>query len=35
MKRRGFERAWKRPVAPAEYEELRFAYEAMMANMNN
>ena len=35
MKRRGFERAWKRPVASAEYEELRFAYEAMMANMNN
>jgi predicted RNA-binding protein YlxR (DUF448 family) len=35
IKRRGFERAWKRPVGPAELELLTIAYEAMTSNMEN
>ncbi|CAB4861391.1 unannotated protein [freshwater metagenome] len=34
IKRRGFERAWKRPVAATGFESLRVADEAMMANMS-
>ena len=34
IKRRGLERAFKRPVAATEHETFRVAYEAMMANMN-
>jgi predicted RNA-binding protein YlxR (DUF448 family) len=35
IKRRGFERAWKRPVGPTEHEILTIAYEAMKTNMEN
>jgi predicted RNA-binding protein YlxR (DUF448 family) len=35
IKRRGFDRAWKRPVSNAEHDTLRIAYEAIMTNMEN
>jgi uncharacterized protein len=35
IKRRGFERAWKRPVSLAEHESLTIAYAAMTSNMEN
>jgi predicted RNA-binding protein YlxR (DUF448 family) len=35
IKRRGFERAWKRPVGPTEHEILKIAYTAMKTNMEN
>ena len=35
IKRRGFEKAWKRPVGPADHEILTIAYTAMKTNMEN
>ena len=35
IKRRGFERAWKRPLTTTDDKALRIAHEAMMANMSN
>ncbi len=35
IKRRGFERTWRRPVGAAQYESLTIAYEAMKTNMEN
>jgi len=35
IKRRGFERAWKRPLGAAEQKSLTIAYEAMTKNMEN
>jgi predicted RNA-binding protein YlxR (DUF448 family) len=35
IKRRGFDRAWKRPVGATEHNILTIAYEAMTKNMEN
>jgi predicted RNA-binding protein YlxR (DUF448 family) len=34
-KRRGFERAWKRPVSATQIDTLTIAYDAMTTNMKN
>jgi len=35
LKRRGFERAWKRPIPTSTTQALQIAYEAMTTNMEN
>ena len=35
IKRRGFERAWKRPISASTAHELEIAYDAMLTNMEN
>ncbi len=35
VKRRGFDRAWKRPMGATEHNILTIAYEAIMKNMEN
>jgi predicted RNA-binding protein YlxR (DUF448 family) len=35
IKKRGIDRAWKRPVGRTEQEILTIAYEAMLKNMKN
>jgi predicted RNA-binding protein YlxR (DUF448 family) len=35
IKRRGFDRAWKRPIGATQHNILTIAYEAMTKNMEN